>query len=65
MESAPAVFAGTTFVLFGSALLLWTGACALRGAPVVLGVNSTRSTVFVVLFGVAFLALGGWCFARV
>lgn len=37
MESAPAVFAGTTFALFGGALLLWTGTRTRRRAPVAAG----------------------------
>ncbi|WP_328329587.1 MULTISPECIES: hypothetical protein [unclassified Streptomyces] len=64
MESAPAVFAGTAFALFGGALLLWTGARTRRGAPVAAGVNPTRALTLAVAFGVASVALGVWCFTR-
>ncbi|NDZ78728.1 hypothetical protein G3I19_09355 [Streptomyces sp. SID10853] len=64
MESAPAVFAGTTFALFGGALLLWTGARTLRRAPVAEGVDPTRARVLAVVSGVVSLALGVWCFTR-
>ncbi|MEV0090018.1 hypothetical protein [Streptomyces sp. NPDC050738] len=65
MESTPAIFAGTVFVLFGGALLLWTGARTLHRAPVAHGVSPAASAVLAALFGVAFLALGVWCFARI
>lgn len=38
MEMGPAVFAGTAFVLFGAALLLWTAVRAWQRRPVALGV---------------------------
>ncbi|WP_328537506.1 hypothetical protein [Streptomyces sp. NBC_00344] len=65
MESAPAVFAGTVFALFGGALLLWTGACALRRTPVALGSDPVRSAAVAALCGVVFLGLGVWCFTRI
>ncbi|WP_326698259.1 hypothetical protein OG909_13455 [Streptomyces sp. NBC_01754] len=65
MESVTAGFAGTAFALFGTALLVWTGACVIRRAPVAHGVSPIASTVLATLFGVFFLALGVWCLARV
>ncbi|MFE2376371.1 hypothetical protein [Streptomyces sp. NPDC059398] len=64
MESAPAVFVGTAFALFGGALLLWTGARTFRRAPVVEGVSPTRALALAVAFGVVSLTLGVWCFTR-
>ncbi|WP_345038565.1 hypothetical protein [Streptomyces sannanensis] len=65
MESGPAVFAGTVFVLFGAVLLLWTGARVLHRAPVAHGVSPIASAALAVVFGMAFLFLGVWCFARI
>ncbi|OKJ73835.1 hypothetical protein [Streptomyces sp. CB02460] len=65
MESGPAVLAGTTFALFGAALLLWTGARVLNRAPVAYGVRPLLSTSLATVFGVLFLVLGVWCFGRV
>ncbi|MET9362202.1 hypothetical protein ABZX93_14935 [Streptomyces sp. NPDC006632] len=64
-EAGPAVFAGTVFVLFGSALLLWTASCAHRRTPVAHGVSPVTSAVLAGAFGVAFLLLGVWCFTRI
>lgn len=64
MESGPAVFAGAVFALFGAALLLWTGARVLHGAPVAHGVRPATSITLATLSGVVFLALGVWCFSR-
>ncbi|WP_405778352.1 hypothetical protein [Streptomyces sp. NBC_00859] len=64
MESEPAIFAGTTFALFGGALLWWTSARTLRRAPVAEGVNPTLAFTLAVIFGVTALALGAWCFTR-
>ncbi|MBO0510554.1 hypothetical protein [Streptomyces beijiangensis] len=64
MESTPAIFAGAVFVLFGGALLLWTGVRTLHRAPVAYGVSPAVSGVLAGLVGVAFLALGLWCFTR-
>ena len=64
MESVSAVFAGTAFVLFGAAVLIWTGARVIQRAPVVHGVSPVASTALATLFGVFFLALGVWCFGR-
>ncbi|MCX4549208.1 hypothetical protein OG204_20975 [Streptomyces sp. NBC_01387] len=65
MESAPAVFAGTTFALFGAALLLWTAVRVLHRAPVAQGADPTRSATLAAIFGVVSLGLGVWCFAQV
>ncbi|MEU9357250.1 hypothetical protein AB0D35_03885 [Streptomyces sp. NPDC048301] len=65
MESVTAGFAGATFVLFGAALLVWTGARTVRRAPVALGVSPVASTALATLFGVLFLVLGVWCFTRI
>ncbi|MFF5568126.1 hypothetical protein ACFY7Z_25490 [Streptomyces sp. NPDC012623] len=64
MENGPAIFAGTTFALFGAGLLLWTGARVVRREPVALGVRLSVSLVCATLSGVVFLALGAWCFGR-
>ncbi|MEU9712915.1 hypothetical protein AB0E21_30565 [Streptomyces sp. NPDC047967] len=65
MESATAVFAGTALTVFGAALLVWTGARALRRAPVAHGVSPVASTALTTLFGVVFLGLGVWVFTHV
>ncbi|MFJ1595439.1 MULTISPECIES: hypothetical protein [unclassified Streptomyces] len=65
MESGPAIFAGTAFALFGAALLLWTGVRVLHRAPVAHGVGAAASITLATLSGVAFLALGVWCFGRI
>lgn len=65
MESGPAVFAGGAFLLFGVALLLWTGARVLHREPVAHGVNPVVSTALATVFGVLFLVLGVWCFTRI
>ncbi|MEV5277711.1 hypothetical protein [Streptomyces sp. NPDC052811] len=64
-EAGPAVFAGTVFVLFGGALLLWTAACVRRGTPVAQGTGPVASAVLAGAFGAGFLLLGLWCFARI
>ncbi|MEW1612427.1 MULTISPECIES: hypothetical protein [unclassified Streptomyces] len=61
MDSVAAVFAGTAFVLFGAALLTWTGARAVHRAPVLHGVSPVASTALTTVFGVVFLVLGVWC----
>jgi len=60
MESAPAGFAGTAFTLFGGALLLWTGARAVLGAPVVEGASPRVAVTLSFLFGAGALATGLW-----
>ncbi|MGR4881310.1 hypothetical protein ACIPUC_18155 [Streptomyces sp. LARHCF249] len=64
MESGPAIFAGAVFLLFGAALLAWTGARALLGAPVAEGVRPVVAVPLALLVGGASLALGAWCLAR-
>ncbi|MEU6866305.1 hypothetical protein ABZ924_24115 [Streptomyces sp. NPDC046876] len=64
MESGPAIFAATVFLLFGAALLAWTGARARHGAPVAEGVRPSVAVPLAVLAGAASLALGAWCLAR-
>ncbi|WP_031080985.1 hypothetical protein [Streptomyces sp. NRRL WC-3549] len=65
MESVTAGFAGTAFALFGAALLVWTGARAIRRAPVAHGVSPVASTTLATFFGIVFLAVGVWCLIRV
>ncbi|WP_327177111.1 hypothetical protein OG599_18745 [Streptomyces sp. NBC_01335] len=65
MESGPAVLAGSVFVLFGAALLIWTGARTARRAPVAHGVSPVSAAVLSTVFGVFFLALGVWVLTRV
>lgn len=65
MESGPAIFAGTAFSLFGAGLLLWTGARVLHRAPVAHGVRPGMSAAVATVSGLAFLALGVWCFGRI
>lgn len=60
MESAPAGFAGTVFTLFGGALLLWTGARAVLGAPVVEGASPRAAAALSLFFGAGTLATGLW-----
>ncbi|MER7762593.1 hypothetical protein [Streptomyces sp. NPDC097619] len=65
MESGPAVFAGTTFLLFGAGLLAWTAVRALRGAPVADGVSPRVAVPSALLAGAVCLALGVWCLTRI
>ncbi|MBA2808005.1 hypothetical protein ACH40E_05230 [Streptomyces acidicola] len=64
METAPAIFTGTVFVLFGSSLLLWTGHRVWRHEAVADGVHPKVSAVVATLAGVSALALAAWCFAQ-
>ncbi|MEU0838011.1 hypothetical protein ABZ370_00860 [Streptomyces sp. NPDC005962] len=61
MESGPAIFAGTAFVLFGAALLLWTAVRLRLRAPVADGVSPVASAALSLLFAVASLGGGIWC----
>ncbi|GGT16575.1 MULTISPECIES: hypothetical protein [Streptomyces] len=65
MERGPAVFAAVVFLLYGTALLAWTGACARRGAPVAEGVRPSLALPAALLGAAASLALGAWCLAHV
>ncbi|WP_030299333.1 hypothetical protein [Streptomyces katrae] len=64
MESGPAVFAATVFLLFGGALLGWTGARSLRRAPVAEGVRPAAAVPLALLASGVSLALGLRCLAR-
>ncbi|MFE0172469.1 hypothetical protein ACFWZ2_09150 [Streptomyces sp. NPDC059002] len=64
MESAPAIFAGLVFALFGAVLLLWTGVRVAHRAPVAEGVNPVASATLAAVAGSGALALGVWCFTR-
>ncbi|KPI02532.1 MULTISPECIES: hypothetical protein [unclassified Streptomyces] len=64
MESGPGIFAGIVFLLFGTALLGWTGARALRRAPVAEGVRPAVAVPLALAASGVCLALGVWCFAR-
>ncbi|MET9773387.1 hypothetical protein ABZ023_03845 [Streptomyces sp. NPDC006367] len=65
MESGPAVFAGTVFVLFGGGLLTWTVTRVRHGRPVALGVRPVASATLASVVAVTALALGAWCLTRV
>ncbi|MEV0121270.1 hypothetical protein AB0I16_06875 [Streptomyces sp. NPDC050703] len=64
MESAPAIFAGTVFALFGAGLLLWTGVRVAHRAPVAQGVSPVASATLAALAGAVALLLAAWCFTR-
>ncbi|MEV7519464.1 hypothetical protein [Streptomyces sp. NPDC091371] len=64
MENGPAIFAATVFLLFGAALLAWTGARAIQGAPVAEGVRPVLAVPLLLSVGGVSLALGVWCLAR-
>uniref|UniRef100_A0AAU2JTQ0 Uncharacterized protein n=1 Tax=Streptomyces sp. NBC_00049 TaxID=2903617 RepID=A0AAU2JTQ0_9ACTN len=64
MENGPAIFAATVFLLFGAALSAWTGARALRRAPVAEGVRPVVAVPLLLLAGAMSLALGAWCVSR-
>ncbi|NEB77876.1 hypothetical protein G3I40_22040 [Streptomyces sp. SID14478] len=65
MESAPAVFAGTVFALFGAGLVVWTGARTAHRQPVAHGARPVASAVLAGSAGVVCLALAVWCFGQV
>ncbi|MFI7387475.1 hypothetical protein [Streptomyces sp. NPDC049813] len=65
MESAPAVFAGTVFALFGAGLVVWTGARTAHREPVAYGVRPVASAVVAGVSGVVCLALAAWCFSQI
>ncbi|MBA9047232.1 MULTISPECIES: hypothetical protein [Streptomyces] len=64
MERGPAAFVGLVFVLFGGALLVWTGVRLRRGEAVALGVNRVASVTLASVAGTLALALGGYCLTR-
>ncbi|MFI0238175.1 hypothetical protein [Streptomyces sp. NPDC016845] len=65
MESAPALFAGTVFALFGAGLVVWTGARTVHRQPVVYGARPVAAAVVTGVAGVGCLALAAWCFGQV
>lgn len=65
MESGPAAFAGTAFVLFGFALLLWTAVRLRLGQPVLDGARPTVAAVLSTVLGAAALAGGIWCLGSI
>ncbi|MER6272569.1 hypothetical protein ACFY0B_31990 [Streptomyces sp. NPDC001797] len=64
MESAPAIFAGLAFALFGGALLAWTGVRLRRGEPVAQGVSQVASATLAGLAAVIALGLAAYCLTR-
>ncbi|MEU3783464.1 hypothetical protein [Streptomyces sp900129855] len=64
MESGPAVFAGTVFVLFGGALLMWTAVRVRHREPVAHGVSPVASATLATVAAIVALAVGTWCFTR-
>ncbi|MER5727387.1 hypothetical protein ABT084_03335 [Streptomyces sp. NPDC002138] len=64
MESGPAVFAAAVFLLFGAALLTWTGVRARRREPIADGVRQAVAVPVAVLAGGVSLAVGAWCLGR-
>ncbi|MFJ1808497.1 MULTISPECIES: hypothetical protein [unclassified Streptomyces] len=64
MESGPAIFTGTVFALFGSALLVWTAVRVRHREPVAQGVSPVASATLTTLASVAALAVGVWSFIR-
>jgi hypothetical protein len=64
MDSAPAVFAGAVFGLFGAGLLLWTVTRITQREPVTDGGGQT-ATVLAVLFGAVSLLVGVWSLLRI
>ncbi|MEV7614756.1 hypothetical protein [Streptomyces sp. NPDC089799] len=64
MEDGPAMFAAAVFLLFGAALLTWTGARALHRAPVAEGVRPAVAVPAALLAGAISLGLGVWCLSR-
>ncbi|MER8096538.1 hypothetical protein [Streptomyces goshikiensis] len=64
METGPAIFAAAVFLLFGAALLAWTGARVRHRAPVAEGVRPVVAVPLAVLAGGTALALGVWCLTR-
>ncbi|RSS78899.1 hypothetical protein [Streptomyces sp. WAC06614] len=65
METGPAIFAATVFLLFGAAVLTWTATRVARDAPVAEGVRPTVAVPLAVLTGGLALVLGAWCLTRI
>jgi hypothetical protein len=64
METAPAIFAGTVFAVFGWGLLLWTGVRVRHREAVAHGVRPTLSVAVATLVGAGALALAAWSFGQ-
>ncbi|MFF5448905.1 hypothetical protein [Streptomyces sp. NPDC012888] len=64
MDVLPAAFAATVFLLFGAALLAWTGARLVHRAPVAEGARPVVAVPVALLAGLGALALGVWCLGR-
>ncbi|MFE1857432.1 hypothetical protein [Streptomyces anandii] len=64
MESGPAIFTGTVFALFGTALLGWTTARVRHREPVAPGAPRAMSVTVASVAALTALALGAWCFTR-
>ncbi|MBW5482314.1 hypothetical protein [Streptomyces bambusae] len=64
METGPAIFAAAVFLLFGAAMLTWTGARLLHRAPVAEGVRPAVAVPVALLAGGLCLTLGAWCLGR-
>ncbi|GAA2262000.1 MULTISPECIES: hypothetical protein [Streptomyces] len=64
MESAPAIFTGAVFSLFGGALLAWTVTRARRHLPVAQGARPVASATVASVVAVLALASAAWCFTR-
>jgi hypothetical protein len=61
METAPGIFAGVVFAVFGAALLAWTVTRSLRREPVVHGGGPAAAAV-AGFCGVVSLLVGVWLF---
>ena len=64
MESAPAIFGGAVFCLFGSGVTVWAVVRLWRGEAVALGVNRIASATLASAAGIASLGLGAYCLTR-
>ena len=64
MESAPAIFAGTVFALFGAGLLVWTGARTAHREPVAHGARPVPAALLAAAVSLGSLALAVWCFGQ-
>ncbi|MFJ3922780.1 hypothetical protein [Streptomyces sp. NPDC090022] len=64
METVPAIFAAVVFLLFGAAVLTWTGTRVLHRAPVAEGVRPALAVPLALLAGGVSLAAGVWCLGR-
>ncbi|WKX71760.1 hypothetical protein [Streptomyces sp. XD-27] len=65
MESGPAIFAGTAFMLFGLGLVLWTAVRVRLRRPVAEGAHPVTGPLLSLLIGAAALGGGIWCLGSV